>query len=321
MVVQRGWPTRLCMGMAWGMCWLAVAAPAVGQLRVLSQEDPAEQWRRAQLASLSGQLQTPELVQPLRQELEAQQQWLTAWTPGKMPAKAAAEGDDAVELWQEPAVDPSGLAGELRQRLLGVGARPTSRDTKELEQLLAAHPEDLGVRQLHLHWLDQPQYRKTYPADIARAAAKVLSLLDAGQPAGDEGARARLFALYRRGRALVYRELPEVVAAEPLTDQQRAENQSELLGVYHQLKELSSEDRPEFVLLDIRMLRNDSAYGRALQLLEKHAPHVDRQWYLKKRRDMLRELGWELPAAEAAEIYAAAFPEQVAAELPPAGTP
>ena len=77
-------------------------------------------------------------------------------------------------------LDPQGLAGELRERLLGPEASPTVEDTAELKKLLAAHGDDLGVRQLHLHWLDQAPYRKLYPQEIADAASKVLALLEGG---------------------------------------------------------------------------------------------------------------------------------------------
>lgn len=51
-----------------------------------------------------------------------------------------------------------------------------------------------------------------------------------------------------------------------------------------------------------------------LPLLTDHATNIDPQWFLKKQRDLLFELGWDTPGKEAAEVYQKAFPEAVEAE-------
>lgn len=287
---------------------------AHAQLSVLSEGNKPAKWKASQLATLQQQLADPNLADELKLELQSQLKWLTAWEPGKLSEQPLWTTEAQNPHWEEPALDPMGLAGKLRKRLLGPEARPTAEDTAALKALLAAHDNDLGVRQLHLHWLDQPQYRKVYPQEIADAASKVLALLDGVAQPDQETARARLFTLYRRGRALIYRELPEVLASKPMSEAELSRSGADLVGTYRQLKKLVAAPRPEFILLEDRMLRRDHWNGRALALLEDFGGQVAPQWYLKKRRDILRDLGWESPAKEAADVYAKAYPEEVAKE-------
>ena len=287
---------------------------AHAQLSVRSEGNKPAQLKASQVATLKQQLAEPELASELKLELQSQLKWLSAWEPGKLSDTPLWETESQKKPWDEPSLDPNGLAGGLRQRLLGPEASPTAKDTAELKALLAAHDNDLGVRQLHLHWLDQAQYRKAYPQEIADAAAKVLALIDGVADPNRETVRAQAFTLYRRGRALIYRELPQVLVDKPMDDAESVKNAAELVGVFHQLKKLVAEPRPEFILLEDRMLRRDHWNGRALALLEDFGGQVAPHWFLKKRRDILRDLGWEIPAKEAAAIYAQAFPEELANE-------
>lgn len=109
---------------------------------------------------------------------------------------------------------------------------------------------------------------------------------------------------YRRARAIAYRELPDVLETTPIEDPRRHER--ELRQAQRRLSETFPEPRPEFVLLEVRMLRRDGQRGQALERLERFVWAIDRKWYLKKRRDLLDELGWELPHRKAAAIYQAA---------------
>ena len=109
-------------------------------------------------------------------------------------------------------------------------------------------------------------------------------------------------------RALAYQELPEVVAEKPIADPQQHE--TDLIIAYNQLVDLFGRGRPEFILLEIRMLRRDHWYGQALRLLEKYGDLIEPQWFLEKRRDLLLEMGWSAPAKEAAQVYATAFPNE-----------
>jgi hypothetical protein len=299
--------------------WTVLVSDSVrGQVSVLSAGNPAREWRTTQLEILKQQLQDKAVDGAFREELLAQQKWLNAWKPGGLgeeplwPAPA-----DLKKPAEEPVVDPAELAADLREKLFGAGAKPTVADTTALQELLAAHSGDIGVRQLHLHWLDQKQYRKTYPREIADAALRLFGLLEQVKPQSKEIQQAKAFCLYRRVRALAYRELPEVVKAQPIEDPKEFE--AELLGAYSQLTKLGGKERSEFILIEVRMLRRDRFYGRALQQLTDHAQQIDRQWFLKKQRDLLQELGWEFPAKEAAAVYAKAYPQAVAAEQESAG--
>ncbi len=196
--------------------------------------------------------------------------------------------------------------------MLGPTAHPTVQDTTELQQMLATHNADVGLRQLHLHWLDQRQFRKQYPDEIADAALRLAGLLEQ-LPSTADIQLAKEYCYYRRTRALAYRELPEVLRDKPIDD--LAKHQAQLLGAYQQLISVAGTGRPEFVLAEIRMLRRDQFYGRAISKLTDYASSIEKEWFLKKQRDLLRELGWEAPAGEAAKIYAQAFPQQVEREL------
>lgn len=310
-----GFPTQsLPRWLLCGLFWLMTGAVAQAQLTVLSQGNKQVQWRNSQLAVLHQQLSDPKLNGELKAELQSQIKWLNAWKPGTLTNEPLWATKVVSKLLVEPNVDPTGKAGKLRERLFGENAKPTAEDTADLQKLLIQHDNDLGVRQLHLHWLDQAQYRQLYPQEIADSSAKVLALLDAVAKPDQKIALARVFCLYRRGRALVYRELPEVLAKKPMTKEEVEKHETELVGVYRHFKTLVPEERPEFVLLDIRMLRHDRWNGRALALMEDFGSQLNKQFFLRTRLDILRDLGWEGPAKEATDIFAAAFPEVVAKE-------
>ncbi|WP_246109617.1 hypothetical protein [Roseimaritima multifibrata] len=109
------------------------------------------------------------------------------------------------------------------------------------------------------------------------------------------------YTRYRLGRALAYRELPSVRERWPISNPMRYEEQ--LSAAYERLIAQTNEVRPEFILLEDRMLRRAGKKGRALELLEANRRSIEPKWYLKKRRDMLQELGWEPPYKEAAKLY------------------
>lgn len=303
----------MCKLLSLLICILVASNSCQAQLRELSRGDVDAKWKEAQLSLLNSQL-AAQADGPLREELQAQAKWLKSWEPNSLKTKSSWESNFGEQVASEPILDPNRITAKLRQRLLGKDAKPTVADTKQLEALLAKYPQDIGVRQLHMHWLDQLQYRKKYADDIASVCDKLIELLDAtpNSKASKTVQRAKAFSLYRKGRALAYRELPDVVAENPIEDP-RAHG-SRLQATYRQLTELAGFGRPEFVLLDIRMLRRDNWNGRALALLEEYGSIITPKWYLKKRRDLLTELGWEKPAEEAAAIYEAEFPEAVALE-------
>ncbi len=295
---------------AFSLCIVLSSSAAQAQLRVLSKGNSLSKWRETQLAVLQQQLSQANISPELKQELQSQAKWLEVWTPGSL-TKDPLWPSQPVKLLVEPMLDPLDLAANLRERLLGNNAKPTSVDTRELQELLTKHPDDLGIRQLHLHWLDQSQYRATYPREIAQAASRVLALLNGeGQELKAEvRERAQAFTLYRRGRALYYRTIPEVVAKTPFKEGEKEETEGELLGVCRQLKEIVPHERPEFILLETIMLKRDHWHGRALALLENHGGQLNNSWFQKTRTEYLRDLGWDGPANEAQAIYEASRTE------------
>ncbi|MCA9194544.1 MAG: hypothetical protein KDB03_22390 [Planctomycetales bacterium] len=297
----------ICLPLLVGFSAVFAASNGLGQIRVLSQGNITSQWRSAQLEQVKLQLAATE-PGTLRDELEAQQEWLTAWLPGKLDAQPllTRKKQGPLTILREPTIDPHKRALRLREKLLGDGAKPTLDDTRALEKLLSDYPEDIGVKQLHLHWLDQPQYRSDYPREIAISAQRVFDLLQS-EPASAELDVARAFTLYRKGRALTYRELPDVV--DKIAIESQSELDAELQSTYFQLVEIAGSGRPEFISLEVHMLRHDRWFGLALALLERNGQYIDNRWLLEKRRDLLTELQWSAPAEEAAKVLAMKFPE------------
>jgi hypothetical protein len=284
---------------------------AHAQLTVLSKGNAALEWQKLQLSQIAAQLSDKGVTGGLRQELEAQQKWLQTYKVGRLteePIYGSAIRE--VEMWVEPILDPSKKSSKIREKLLGPKATPTSKDTEQLRSALGEFPEDIGLRQLQLHWLDQPQYRDAHAKDIADAAERLAGLLDGSEIAGEEKKKALAFTWYRQARALGYRQDPDVVLKHPLSDEQRKEVDAKLVGTYTQLIELVGNGRPEFSLLEIRMLRRDKWFGRALDVLENNGASIEPRWFLEKRRDLLRDLNWKPAADEANTIFAAAFPSE-----------
>ena len=100
---------------------------------------------------------------------------------------------------------------------------------------------------------------------------------------------------------MAYRELPVVRERWPISNPDHYQEQ--LAAVYQRLTNQTNRSRPEFILLEDRMLRRSGKKGRALELLEANRQSIEPKWYLKKRRDLLQELGWEPAYQEAARLY------------------
>ncbi len=306
------------------LCLILQCCVAQGQLRVLSNGNPVEEWRKAQLAQIDKQLAERSTGAELKLELTAQKTWLETYTPGQLapqPSQAtsgkgrgkAARAAIVTEerAIEEPTVDPEKKATRIRAKLLGPSARPTTADTESLRAALEKSSDDIGLRQLQLHWLDQPQYRDEYPTEIADAAGRLIALLEANKKIDAKTKESAIaMTLYRQARALGYRLEPEVVEKKPLEAGEREKVDAQLVGTYSQLINLVGPGRPEFALLEIRMLRRDNWFGRALEVLERNGERIEARWYLEKRRDLLRELGWKAPAEQAHASFAAAFPEE-----------
>ena len=301
-----------CLSLSSGaLLVLLHAGLAIGQLTVLSKGNPTLEWRKAQLAQIESQLADKASKGDLKLELTAQKEWLTNYTTDKLRPQPTMAAESTSPTIDDPVLDPEKKAGSIRKRLFGPKAKPTAADTEKLRAELETTPNDIGLRQLQLHWLDQPHYREAYPAEIADAASRLRGLLENSKklaPAIQQAAVA--MTLYREARALGYRLDLDREKKKPLAQDEREKIDSQLGGAYTQLIKTVGPGHPEFVLLEIRMLRRDNWFGRALQLLENNSTTIEPRWYLEKRRDLLRDLGWKTPAAQAHEMFAAAFPEE-----------
>ena len=290
------------------------AGLAMGQLTVLSKGNPTLEWRKAQLGEIESQLADKKLQGDLKLELLAQKEWLTNYSTDELVPQLTKSPENAPPAIDEPVLDPDKKGAAIRKKLFGPKAKPTAADTERLRAALEEMPNDIGLRQLQLQWLDQPQYREEYPVAIADAASRLNGLLESNKkldPAVKKKAVA--MTLYRQARALGYLLDLDRDKKKSLAEGEREKVDSQLVGAYTQLINTVGPGHPEFVLLDIRMLRRDNWFGRALQLLELNGSKIEPRWYLEKRRDLLRDLGWKAPAAKAQEMFAAAFPEEAKA--------
>lgn len=239
-------------------------------------------WRSQELKLIAEKMKSA-TTEDVRDEYQARQKWLANWVPGKMSA-VPQESMESTTLTEEP------LLSELQ--------RPANVDAASWESMLRMQAE--------LMLLDTAEDRKANLRQIIDLADRLEKQLTAQLPDEAQQLPARsawtlAFARYRLGRALAYRELPVVRDRWPISDADRYEKR--LLTACQKLLDLTERVLPEFILLEDRMLRRAGKKGLALQLLETHQGVIETKWYLKKRRDLLKELGWEPPHKEAARIY------------------
>ncbi len=264
--------------------------------------DEARGWRTEKMAELDRRLERSGADDPMNDEWLARRDWLRRWEPGKMPSapdEASApnrSAGDAVEkrpLVDEPDLSQTASAADQ----LG----PTPR-----EQLERANR--LQRRLWRLDTLEDRKDNLIETADVAlqldQTLERLIGQLDSGPSEVREDLRwALAYARYRRARAIAYRELPDVLESLPIDDAEAYEQQ--LAAARDRLQRTFAQPRAEFVLFEIRMLRRADWRGQALRRLEQFAWAIEAKWYLKKRRDLLDELGWGPPHREAAELYAA----------------
>lgn len=118
-------------------------------------------------------------------------------------------------------------------------------------------------------------------------------------------------ALYRKGRALGFMELPEVIATKPIADREKHSEQFE--ATYKALAQWVDPTTPDYFLLAVRRHRRNGELGEALSLLQKHMKSGPANyWHYKKRRDMLLELGWPQLADQATSNLIIRFPVEAA---------
>lgn len=245
-------------------------------------EIDAENWRCQQLALVAEKIQKSGSDEE-RLEYVARQSWLCRWIPGQMPLAPNGAPVES-ELVEEP------LLTEL--------VKPSAIDPNDWQQMIA-----LQARLLEVDTDDEHKENLRTTIELARPLEQILSdqfPLESQQLATPT-AWVLAYTRYRLGRALAYRELPEVRERWPISHPNEYEEQ--LSAAYQRLAKQASRDRVEFVLLTDRMLRRAGKIGRALELLEASRSSIEPKWYLKKRRDLLQELGWDPAYQEAAQLY------------------
>lgn len=254
-----------------------------------------------------------------RKELTAQKDWLSNWQPGRMsPTPLTPKKEDTREKRSEPILKTPHV--EKLHAIIDQSEKSDRAKFLELDKLASRFPKDIGLKLAFLHWMDDDSTRRKQFLDeieqlIARLEAHFrLSVADrksqpvyTDKPPANRERQIYEFILYRRVRALAYRELPDVVAKEPIVDQ--AALNEKLEAAFESLIEIAGSGRPEFILIEVRMHRRAKRFGMALSLLEKYGHSISPKWYLKKRRDLLKELHWIPPWREAAEIYESRYPE------------
>lgn len=265
--------------------WVAiviVTSLAITSIAAELNEVDAEAWRVQQLSAIAEELRLAK-SEAERLEYAARQSGLHRWKPGHMPSAP------------KQALTPSGL---VQEPLLEELERPDEVEPGSWQLMV-----DLQTR---LHTVDTDEERKANLRSIINLAAKFETVLAGQLPPASQKLPSQTgwvlaFTRYRLGRALAYRELPVVKERWPISKPD--EYQEQLKAVFKRLTDQTIQTRPEFILLHDRMLRRSGNKGRAVELLELHRQSIKPKWYLKKRRDLLQELGWAPPYQEAARLY------------------
>jgi len=203
------------------------------------------------------------------------------------------------------AKSPAGdLVAEQRKFLIDRLARiPFETRRKEFDELaaklLAKTPKLRPVLLTRLDRLDDVKHRKERLSDVVAAADAVIATIDTDKLArtlGRRGGRSAdkavlVDALYRKGRALAYMELPKVIAAHPIADQPAHNKAFE--SNFKELGRWVDTTEKTYVLLHIRRERRRGRPAVALKWLTKYYPGTPPNfWYVKKRRDLYETLGW-----------------------------
>jgi len=289
--------------------------------RLLAQADSKNAaglaWRDVTLRQLSDRLGDDQVSAAERLEFQARHQWLSGWRPGQMTA-IPATSNQVPEKRLEPILK-SRHSERIERELSNLRNPSAPKQHAFLKQQAKLHSNDVAVQQLFLRWMDDDNTRrKDYLTEIESLTRHLAHSLQKqvkgakseGLDAEGTGRRtlAYEFTLYRRVRSLAYRELPDVVERHPIEDQ--AWLDQAINDAFQELQRASGGDRTEFGLIKIRILRRQGNYGTALVMLERFGKTISQEWFLKKRRDILKQLDWPAPFQEAASIYAEHFPPE-----------
>lgn len=196
------------------------------------------------------------------------------------------------------------------------------------KKLSDADRASLALLQQRLHWLDDTAHRKQRLADVIAAADDVIQSIDQDElalhfgrrPTGEQVKnRAEMMrrkailvdALYRKGRALGYMELPDVLEKFPIKDP--ADHDQQFESNFAALSQWVDPTEKDWVLLTIRRDRRKNRWGAALKLLNEQISQSEpTYWYHKKRRDVFEQLGWSRLFELENNVLAVEFPKKTA---------
>lgn len=231
------------------------------------------------------------------------------------------------------AASPNGsLKNRIRDaKLAYLKTLASGQSSKEFDDLFLSMVKDdpgyLPVYLAKLHRLDDAKFRKQRLEQVVQAADEVLKNIDTQKIAQAFGHRTNpedsaaiktrremeklreilADTLYRKGRALGYMELPEVVAKKPIADK-KAHNAA-FEKNFAELARWVDTTGKKYYLLHVRRERRRGNLGAALELLNRHIKGTPSYWPLKKRRDIYRELGWKHLDKNATHWLLRSFPK------------
>jgi tripeptidyl-peptidase-2 len=230
------------------------------------------------------------------------------------------------------ATTEKGLAKEIYElrveQLERLGEEQQELFDKLADELEREHPDDLRIPVARLKRLDDPEHRKERLSKVVEAADAILARIDAqalaahyGTNVNDDDPQAKaerrrmdeqrailVDTLYRKGRALGYMELPDVVEKHPIEDQTALDAAFE--ANFAELAKWVDTTAADYFLLHDRRERRQERYGKALELLNRHIPNSEPDyWHFKKRRDIYGELGWKHLQAWEASWLVRRFPK------------
>ena len=203
-------------------------------------------------------------------------------------------------------------ARKARLELIAGLSLDADRETfdKEIEALLKKNETDLTVLVLKLQRLDEAKWRKQHLDHVVSAADAVIAQIDQaeialaliGRSAADDkkGAAKRKRAgklksllidtLYRKARAIGYRELPEVLEKNPIKDQ-KAQDKA-FNDAYNSLAKWVDPAGKHYFLLHVRSEARKGNLGAALKSLNQHGSDSE-YWHIEKHRKLYDKLGWD----------------------------
>jgi len=190
---------------------------------------------------------------------------------------------------------------------------------RTFQAFIKQYPKDVDAHVARVTWLDDIRYRKQRLPLVVAAVDESLELIDTEQLARELGlrkpeapARRDLLAdlLYRKGRALGYMELPDVVKQFPIPD--AAAHQRAFEHTFSELQRWVDTRHSKYALLHVRRDRRRGHLGAAMELLHRlQDKNPDNYWYYKKLRDLYGELKWEHLQADAAAWMVIRFPDRL----------